>query len=141
MKKIEYVYHGSPYLFDIVEPRQARGSKPEEALCAIYAYSEFDHVVPFALPKRPHKGKYSFSCSKGKTKLIYGSIIPNGKGYIYKLKADTFKHLSDGEQMVFFVPVVPEEIIEINVKDYLHTVEFSEEAAKIQQELYGNIEI
>ena len=35
--------------------------------------------------------------------------------------------------------VKPVEVIEIQVKEYLHTITFSEEAREIQEKLYGKI--
>ena len=70
------------------------------------------------------------------THLIYGSLDPNGKGYIYKLQADTF-HKIDSWQWISEIACVPIEIIEINVKDWLHTVKFSQEAEEINRILYG----
>lgn len=35
-------------------------------------------------------------------------------------------------------PCVPVEITEIKVRDYLHTIEFSEEARRITETLYGS---
>ena len=68
--------------------------------------------------------------------LEYGSIDPNGKGYIYVLPADTFELVNEWE-WVSSVEVKTIERIEISVKDYMDTITFSEEAKKIQKELYG----
>ncbi len=43
----------------------------------------------------------------------------------------------DEWQWVSEVPVKPIEIVEISVKDYWHTIIFSDEARDIQRELYG----
>lgn len=40
--KAEYLYHGSPYLFDTIEPQQASGSNKECSQNAIYASDMFD---------------------------------------------------------------------------------------------------
>ena len=66
----------------------------------------------------------------------YGSIDPNGKGYIYVLPSDSFELVNEWE-WVSSVDVKPIEVIEINVKDYMNTITFSEEAKKIQEDLYG----
>ena len=138
--KPQYLYHGSQYRFDILEPQQAHGACEHESMLAIYAAETLEEVVPFALPIRwfPDNpdGKRSFECNDGKTKLIFGSLNPNGVGYIYKVKADTFQKI-DQWQWVSEVACVPVEIIEIKVKDYLHTVEFSREAEEINKALYG----
>ena len=139
-EKPEYLYHGSQYRFDIVEPRQASGACERESLKAIYAAETMDEIIPFALPIRWYpdspEGKRDFTCLGGRTKMIYGSLNPDGVGYVYKVKADTFEKI-DSWQWVSKEACVPVEIIEIKVKDYLHTVEFSEEAQEINRRLYG----
>ena len=145
-KKPEFLYHGSPYLFDILEPQQASGAKLQESQKAIYAGTKFQHVIPFALPIRWYpddpSGKRSFNCElcmmppQSKTFLEYGSLDPNGIGYIYKVKSDSFTKI-DSWQWVSYVAVVPEEIITIKVSDYIDTVVFSDEAKAIQKKLYN----
>ena len=51
--------------------------------------------------------------------------------------AKTAFELVDEWQWVSKAPVKPIEVIEISVKDYWHTISFSEEAKIIQRELYG----
>lgn len=136
----EYLYHGSQYLFDILKPQQARGQCEAESLQAIYAAEALWEVIPFALPIRWYpdspEGKRSFTCENGRTKLLYGSLDPDGKGYIYKVKSEFFQKIDDW-QWVSTRKCIPVEITEIKVRDYLHTVEFSEEAARIQKLLFG----
>ena len=144
-KKPEFLYHGSQYLFDILEPQQASGANPQESQKAIYAGTKFEHVIPFALPIRWYpdnpSGKRAFSCEvclhppQSKTFLEYGSLDPNGIGYVYKVKSDSFTKIDDW-QWVSPVAVVPEEVITIKVSDYINTVVFSEDAKEIQKKLY-----
>ncbi|MBQ8552173.1 MAG: hypothetical protein IJ428_05095 [Clostridia bacterium] len=49
---------------------------------------------------------------------------------------DSFKKL-DEWQWISKIEAVPDEIICISVKDYLHTVTFSEKAKEIQKILFG----
>lgn len=145
MQKPQFIYHGSPYLFDVLEPQQARGENPQESQKAIYAGTKFEYVIPFALPIRRYpddpSGKRAFSCEiclcppQSKTFLNYGSLNPNGIGYIYKVKSDRFIKI-DNWQWVSSVAVVPEEIFTIKVSDYINTVVFSDDAKEIQEKLY-----
>ena len=141
MPKPQYVYHGSQYLFDIVRPQQARGANAHESQKAIYAAETIEEVIPFALPIRwfpdDPTGKRIFSCTNGKTFIEYGSLDPNGVGYIYKLKADTFEKL-DEWQWISMSDIVPDEIICIQVKDHIDSVTFSDEATEIQNMLFGS---
>lgn len=140
MKEPIYLYHGSPYLFSKIEPQKACGQNEKESLLAIYACEILDWVIPFALPIRWYpdnpSGKRAFECDEGKTIIIYGSLNPTGIGYIYKFKADGF-HKIDEWQWVSNHIITPEEVIEIKVSDYWDTIVFSEEAKKINNELYG----
>ena len=107
---------------------------------AVYAAETIREVIPFALPIRWYPdnpaGKRAFSCRDGKTELIYGSLDPDGVGYVYKMKAESFAKI-DNWQWISEQEIVPEEIIRINVRDYWETVAFSEEARKINTVLYG----
>lgn len=137
--KPPYLYHGSQYRFDKVVPHAASGECDRESRTAIYAAETVDEVIPFALPIRWYpdspEGRRSFSCSGGLTKLDYGSLDPEGIGYVYKLKSDSFEKI-DGWQWISEQEVVPEEVMEIRVKDYWDRVMFSEEAKKINESLY-----
>ena len=139
MPKPQYVYHGSQYLLDIIRPQQARGANAQESQKAIYAAETVDEVIPFALPIRWYPddptGKRAFSCKNGKTLIEYGSLDPNGVGYVYKLRADTFEKL-DEWQWISMREVVPDEVIRIRVKDHMDTVSFSEQAMEIQNKLF-----
>lgn len=99
-EKPEYLYHGSQYYFDTLEPQQARGQCERESMLAIYAAEKFQEVIPFALPIRWYpdspEGKRDFTCDGGRTKLLYGSLDPDGIGYIYKVKSVFLKKLMNG---------------------------------------------
>ncbi len=42
MPKLQYVYHGSQYFFDVVCPQQACGANAQESQKAIYAAESWD---------------------------------------------------------------------------------------------------
>ena len=138
--KPKFLYHGSQYYFDIVKPQQAHGSCEAESKMGIYAVATKDEAIPFALPFRWYPdepgGKLLFNTDGKRSCLEYGSIDPNGKGYIYVLPSDTFELVNEWE-WVSSVEVKPIEIIEIRVKDHMDTITFSEEAKKIQEKIYG----
>lgn len=144
MNTPEFLYHGSPYLFDIVKPCPASGTCEAESQTASYAARTVREIIPFTLPicsyldKLTEKRKRVFSCKDGRTQLIYGSLDPDGVGYIYKLKADSFCPL-DEWQRISIQECVPVNVTKINVADYWDTITFSEDAKKIETELYGII--
>ncbi len=139
--KPKFLYHGSQYLFDVVKPQQACGACAEESRLGIYAATTKEEVIPFALPFRFYpdspKGKLSRDTRGIHSLLHYGSIDPDGRGYIYVLPSDTFEAI-DTWQWLSTAEVKPVEVIEIRVKDYLHTIQFSEEAKEIQRKLFGD---
>ena len=98
-------------------------------------------VIPFALPIRWYpdspKGQRDFVSGEGDTEIICGTLNPDGVGYVYRVKSDTFVKIDDW-QWVSETEVVPEEVIEIKVRDYWHTVRFSKEAKRMQQEVWGS---
>lgn len=81
-------------------------------------------------------GKRDFGCDSGRVKIVQGTLNPDGVGYVYKIKADHFKRI-DGWQWVAFWEIIPEEIIKIQVRDYLDRVTFTEEAQRATDEVYG----
>lgn len=138
--KPQYLYHGSQYYFEVLKPQQARGACDRESMMVIYAAETLDEVIPFALPIRWYpdnpSGKRTFECENGLVKLLYGSINPNGIGYVYKIKSDDFTKI-DEWQWGSEKEIIPEEVMEISVRDYWERIEMSEEAMKIHEQLYG----
>ncbi len=136
--KPEYLYHGSQYKLDVLIPQQAAGGRDIDSMMAIYAAETIDDVIPFALPIRWYpdspEGRRDFECHDGKVLLKYGSLNPDGVGYVYKVRADSFEK-ADEWQWVSRESCQPVEVIEIKAADYLDRVQFSEEAEKIRQRL------
>ncbi len=127
-EKPPFLYHGSQYLLTELLPQAACGGSAKDSKLGIYAAETPEIVIPFALPIRWYPdspdGKRDFTCNNGKTKLLYGSLNPDGVGYIYKVKSDSFEKIDDW-QWVSPVKTIPVERIEIKVADYIHTVTFS----------------
>lgn len=136
----KYLYHGSQYKLDILTPQQAAGERETDSLRAIYAAGTMDEVIPFALPIRWYpdspEGKRDFECRDGKILLKYGSLDPDGVGYVYKVRADTFEKI-DEWQWVSQESCSPVEVTQIQAMDYLDRVELSPEAAEIMKQLYS----
>lgn len=121
---MEYLYHGSSGYYDILLPHQAYDSGYQEGCKnAVYATSNKNMALAFALGAVPNKD--------GEIERVmlpeYGDVMvfekgtPNygGKGYLYVLDKSKFQHAM-GTQWVCFEEIVPLEIQEINVDDYLH---------------------
>ena len=101
-------------------------------LSGALSYLGANHIRWF--PDDP-TGKRAFSCKNGKTFIEYGSLDPNGVGYVYKLQADTFEKL-DEWQWISKLEAIPVEVICIRVKDYIQTISFSKQAEEIQKKLF-----
>jgi len=131
MIKPPFLYHGSSQLVNPLKPFQAYDFGFEEGnQYAVYASSEIDIALAFALGAvldaegkcdRVMDPKYGFP-----TKMIFFSGHPNygGKGYLYKLNSDGFV-FAGGTQWVNPNPVIPIEVKEINVDDYLHLYRYA----------------
>ena len=140
-EKPQYLYHGSPYRFEKLIPQPACGASERESMFAVYAAGSMKEVIPFALPIRWYpdtpEGRRDFRCEDGRTEILCGTLDPDGVGYVYRVKSDGFVRI-DGWQWVSETETMPEEIVEIKVRDYWDTVRFSQEAAKMQEDGGGN---
>ena len=121
---MEYLYHGSSGYYHVLVPHQAYDTGFQEGCKnAVYATSNKNMALAFALGAIPNKD--------GEIERVmlpeYGDVMvfekgtPNygGKGYLYVLDKSKFQHAL-GTQWVCFEDIVPLEIQEINVDDYLH---------------------
>ncbi|WP_026652946.1 hypothetical protein [Butyrivibrio proteoclasticus] len=118
----EYLYHGSPYKLDRLVPNQAVDTGFKEGCqFAVYATSNRNMAICFSLgcveesddAQRVMMPEYG-------DKMVFKKCHPNygKKGYLYVLDKEQFVH-SMGTQWVCYKEIVPEEIIEIDVDDYL----------------------
>ena len=119
----EYLYHGSPLKLDKLIPNQAVdiGFK-EGCQYAIYATSNRNMAICFALgciEENEHAERIMMP--EYGDKMLFKNCHPNygKKGYLYLLDKDKFIHAM-GTQWVCYEEIVPEEIIEIMVDDYLN---------------------
>ena len=137
--KPDFLYHGSQYLFEALIPNQAKDNTKIGSQFAIYACEDFDSVIPFALPIRWYPdnptGKRSFSCHKDKVLIEYGSIAPNGFGYVYKISSEHFEKIDDW-QWIATKETQTINVTKIKVQDYWHNISFSDEALETNKLLY-----
>lgn len=89
-----FLYHGSQYDLDVIRPQQVKDRYGAESQPAVYASKSAREELPSALPSRED---------------------PNGKGYIYRVKSDIFKHIDD-HRWVSFETVQYLEKIEVSTK-------------------------
>ena len=117
------LYHGSPEKYDILIPHQAYDTGFEEGCQnAVYATSNKNMALAFALGGVPNAdGELErVMMPEYGDKMIFKKGTPNygGKGYLYILKKDNFR-FAMGTQWVCFENVIPLDVIEIDVDDYL----------------------
>lgn len=136
MLKPKYLYHGSQYKLDIIKPHTASGLKEENGTeFGIYAYENIKMTIPFTLAIKTYdNGNKSFSVDDdtGIITIYAGILDENAKGYIYKLKSETFEKIDD-KQWLSKTIVIPDEVIEVNAKDYMNLVEFKGSSKEIRQ--------
>lgn len=130
------LYHGSSVLVDVLKPHQAYDWMHEEGCqFAVYATSDKDGALAFALGAIPDENGCVDQAMDPKyglpLKMIFFRGHPNygGKGYLYVLSSDTFRH-TGGNEWASPVPVKPLEVIEIEVDDYLHLCRYATKEEK-----------
>jgi hypothetical protein len=117
-----YLYHGSPVKTQVLKPNQAVDTGFKEGCqLAVYATSNINMAICFALGCITDGENYERTMMpEYGDKMVFKKCHPNygGKGYVYCLDKTKFVHAM-GSQWVCYEEVIPEEVIEINVDDYL----------------------
>lgn len=122
-----HLYHGSPALVAILEPRPARGVGPEQDRPrAVYATHERVFAIPFALPIAPDATgglAWSLELAEGTPRITIarGHLDTARVGFLYRLPADTFAPLDD-RQWVSHTPVAPLDYEIVHPAEYAHWV-------------------
>ena len=121
---MHYLYHGSPYKIDVLKPSQAVDVCYDKGCqFAVYATSNKDMAICFALGcVEENEGAERIMMPEYGNKMVFRNCHPNfgGKGYVYVVDRSQFEY-AYGTQWVSFSPVIPEEIIDIDVDDYIET--------------------
>lgn len=116
------LWHGSPVKVDKLIPNQAVDVGFEEGCkLAVYATSNRNMAICFALGcVADEKDATRTMMPEFGDKMVFEGCHPNygGKGYLYKLDGTGFEH-AIGSQWICTEEVIPLEVIEINVDDYL----------------------
>jgi hypothetical protein len=139
-KKPAFLFHGSSKRFEIILQSQAYDwGYAEGCHNAVYATSNRDIALAFALGAvSDETGKYERIMDNKygeEITMIFCKGHPDfgGKGYLYKVSSEGFTY-TRGTQWVNPSPVIPIEITEINVDDYLHLFRYATEEEKQQIE-------
>lgn len=118
----EVLYHGSPRKLEKLIPNQAWDTEFEEGCqLAVYATSNKKMAICFALGcVEENENAERIMLPEYGDKMVFRNCHPNygGKGYLYVLDKEKFTHAM-GSQWVCFVEIYPEEVIEIEVDEYL----------------------
>ena len=127
MKEIEFLYHDSRFLEEILKPSQTTGiGSVKDSLCAIYASQDRNFAIPFALWIMTDKSNscvWELSFEDGNPKIIIktGKLDTSKVGYLYKVPKDTFKQI-DEYQWVSYKLVKPIDYEIIDPREYLHWI-------------------
>lgn len=121
MNKPRYLYHGTREKLDLLEPTQGVGYGKADNEHGVYAVSEQELAIPFAISYRP-RGKgafFSVETSKRPPRIVLKDtdIDWSQVGYVYKVKSETFEKI-DSEQWLSKAPVEPVEVEEIRPESY-----------------------
>lgn len=117
----DYLYHGSPYKFDVVRVRQAVDVMFEEGCQnAVYASESIDMAICFALGVEGSADGERIMMPDDGMKMRFVNCHPRygKKGYIYVLNKSSFVHVM-GTQWVSHEDQEPVDILEISVNDYI----------------------
>jgi len=113
MGQAAFVYHGSPVLVPVLEPRNG----------PLHAAQDRQIAIPFALAFHPDdRGRCKWSLHMHETDprivIEQGSLDTNAVGYLYRLAADQFEQVSQW-RWVSRVPVTPLDHEVIRGADYI----------------------
>ena len=118
----EYLYHGSPKRLDKLVPKQAHDTGYEAGFQkAVHATSNRIMAICFALGCiGDSKTAERLMLPQYGDRMVFRNCHPDygGKGYLYLLDKEKFVHAM-GSQWVCYEEIIPEEVIEIAVDDYL----------------------
>ncbi len=132
----KYLFHGSPYLLERLEPQQSHDNNGNEnnIANAIFMYPVFYKCVPYALKKgfvyNPEYGDDSWFETENR-KLGYPYAVVNNRdidenavGYVYVFeKSDDMIKDPNNYQYRCFHTLVPIDVIEVKMKDYVDLFE------------------
>lgn len=135
-KEGKYLFHGSGYKLDTLEPRQAHnspniGEKIPDGEPAVFA-SELSNIAIFmaviSKPNAPRNLRSGFSGGVGgnvKFRATQATIdqIKNAKGYVHVFDRDNFHKRDETGEWISVKPVQPVEIIEVSEKDLPDNIE------------------
>lgn len=123
--KGKYIFHGSPILFDICKPHNAKcnSKNPLNEQNAIYGSDNLEFAILFAFAKLP-KDKFHWcavSDDIGFYAELHGEtyIDDNAQGYIYCFDKNNFEQIKENDvQYVCYKELEPLCVHKIFYKDY-----------------------
>jgi len=130
MDKPDYLYHGTRKKLDLLKPTQGVGYGMADNERGVYAVSERELAIPFAISYLPLGDGATFSVVTSKrpprivlkdTDVDWGQL-----GYVYKVRSETFEQI-DSEQWLSRVPVEPVGIEEIKPESYRDWIVYKSE--------------
>ncbi|OZT75453.1 hypothetical protein [Vreelandella boliviensis] len=130
MSKPDYLYHGTRKKLDLLKPTQGVGYGMADNEHGVYAVSERDLAIPFAISFRPLDDGAIFSVETSKRPpriVLKNTDVDWGRvGYVYKVCSETFEQI-DPEQWLSKVPVEPVETEEIKPESYRDWIVYKSE--------------
>lgn len=131
MDKPEYLYHGSRRKLDLLEPTQGVGYGLADNEQGVYAVSERELAIPFAISYRPlgDRAVFSVETSERPPRIVLKNtdVDWHQVGYVYKVGSETFEQIAS-EQWLSRVSVKPVEMEEIKPESYQNWIVYKSES-------------
>ncbi|WP_431474391.1 hypothetical protein RVM24_16190 [Marinobacter sp. KM021] len=131
MSKPEYLYHGTRRKLDLLNPTQGVGYGMADNEHGVYAVSERELAIPFAISYRPlgEGAVFSVETSERPPRIVLKDteVDWDQVGYVYKVRSETFEKI-DSEQWLSRVPVKPVEAEEIRPESYRNWIVYKSES-------------
>jgi hypothetical protein len=131
MVKPHYLYHGTCKKLDLLKPTQGVGHGMVDNEYGVYAVSERDLAIPFAISYRAlgDGAVFSVETSRRPPRVVLRNtdVDWDKVGYVYKVSSKTFERI-DSDQWLSRVPVEPVETEEINPVSYLNWIVYKPES-------------
>lgn len=131
MSKPEYLYHGTRRKLELLNPTQGVGYGMADNEHGVYAVSERELAIPFAISYRPlgEGAVFSVETSERPPRIVLKDteVDWDQVGYVYKVRSETFEKI-DSEQWLSRVPVKPVEAEEIRPESYRNWIVYKSES-------------
>ena len=131
MNKPKYLYHGSRKKLELINPTRGVGYGLADNEHGVYAVSERELAIPFAISYRAlGEGAIFFvDTSENPPRIVLKNtdVDWDQVGYVYKVRSESFEKI-DSEQWLSRVSVKPVEVEEVKPECYRSWIVYKSES-------------